>query len=152
MGHHEAWTTVDVAPNILYDRLSDLERLPEFLPWMSELHRTSARPVEAQGPEVRLPHQAVHEEVDVTADATGRQEGWIDVLDEDRILRWGAAGPHEYEGELLVDFVADGTSRLTVRLNTTHDANVDAELEQALAGIKSTLEHENEAPPAEPEA
>jgi hypothetical protein len=151
VGNHEAWTTVDVAPNILYDRLSDLDRLPEFLPWMTELHRTSPRPVEAQGPEVRLPHEAVHEEVDVTAEGS-RQEGWIDVLDEDRILRWGAAGPHEYEGELLVDFVADGTSKLTVRVHTTEDAEVDQELERALADIKSTLEHENEGPPAEPGA
>jgi hypothetical protein len=152
MGHHEAWTTVDVAPNIVYDRLSDLEHLPEFLPWMTELHRTSARPVEAQGPEARRPHQAVHEEVDVAAEGTPHREAWIDVLDEDRMLRWGTAGADDYQGELLVDFVADGTSKLTVRLRTSHDDNVDAELEQALAGIKSTLEQENEAPPAEPDA
>lgn len=152
MGNHEAWTTVDVAPNIVFDRLSDLDRLPEFLPWMTELHLTAARPVESQGPEARRPHQAVHQEVDVTADGSHHQEGWIDVLDEDRILRWGTEGPHDYHGELLVDFVADGTSKLTVRVHTTENADVDRELEQALAGIKSSLEHENESPPTEPDA
>jgi hypothetical protein len=152
MGNHQAWTTVDVAPNIVYDRLSDLDHLPEFLPWLTELHRITARPTEAQGPEARRPHQAVHEEVDVTAEDSSRHEGWIDVLDEDRTLRWGTAGPHEYEGELLVDFVADGTSKLTVRVHTTHDADVETELEQTLAEIKSTLEHEAKGTPDEPKA
>ncbi|MEU4194206.1 SRPBCC family protein [Kribbella sp. NPDC026611] len=141
MGDHEAWTTVDVAPNIVYDRLSDLERLPEYLPWLTELHRTEARPVEAQGPEARLPHQALHEEVEVAA-GDDHQEGWIDVVDEDRVLRWGAAGPHDYQGELSVDFVADGTSKLTVRVHTSREADVDAELERTLAEIKTTLERD----------
>ncbi|HEY4569733.1 MAG TPA: SRPBCC family protein [Kribbella sp.] len=152
MGNHEAWTTVDVAPNIVYDRLSDLDRLPDFLPWMTELHRTSVRPAEAQGPEARRPHQAVHEEVDVTSVGSGPQEGWIDVLDEDRVLRWGSTGPHEYGGELQVDFVTDGTSKLTVRVHTTQDRDVEAELGEALATIKSTLEHESQGAPGEPEA
>jgi uncharacterized protein YndB with AHSA1/START domain len=151
MGNHEAWTTVDVAPNIVFDRLSDLDQLSEYLPWTTELHRTRPRPVEAQGPEVRRPRQAVHEEIDVTA-GDDHQEGWIDVLDEDRVLRWGTAGPHDYHGELLVDFVADGTSKLTVRVHTTQNADVDQELEQTLAGIKASLEHENETASDEPGA
>src|SRR4051794_13761360 len=126
MANHEAWTTVDVAPNIVYDRLSDLDRLPDFLPWMTELHRTSVRPAEAQGPEARRPHQAVHEEVDVTSVGSGPQEGWIDVLDEDRVLRWGSTGPHEYGGELQVDFVTDGTSKLTARVPTPPDPRTPA--------------------------
>lgn len=68
------------------------------------------------------------------------------------MLRWGAAGRHEYEGELLVDFVADGTSKLTVCVHTTHDVNVEVELEQTLAEIKSTLEQEAAGPPGEPKA
>jgi uncharacterized protein YndB with AHSA1/START domain len=151
MGNHEASTTVDVAPNIVYDRLSDLDRLPEYLPWMTGLRRTAGRPAEAQGPETRRPHQAVHEEIDVAA-GDAHQEGWIDVIDEDRVLRWGAAGPHEYEGELQVGFVSDGTSRLTVRVHTTSEADVDAELERALAEIKTALELEARSVSGEPEA
>lgn len=151
MGNHEAWTIVDVAPNIVFDRLSDLDHMSEYLPWMTHLRRTQPRPVEAQGPEVRRPRQAVHEEIDVTAGGD-HQEAWIDVLDEDRVLRWGAAGLHDYHGELLVNFVADGTSKLTVRLHTTQTADIDQELEQTLADIKTLLEHENETRSAEPGA
>jgi hypothetical protein len=139
MTSHEAWTTVDVAPNILFDRLSDLDHLPEYLPQLTALRRTEATPVEAQGPEARRPHQAVHQEIDVTA-AEGHREGWVDVLTEDRILRWSTDGPHDYHGELIVDFVADGTSKLTVRLHTTDPAPVDKELEQTLSGIKAAVE------------
>ncbi|GAA1564472.1 hypothetical protein GCM10009804_21460 [Kribbella hippodromi] len=152
MGEHEAWTTIDVAPNLVFDRLSDLDRLPEYLPWMRAVRRTSARPAEAQGPEARRPRQAVHEEVAVTTADARSQEGWIDVVDEARVLRWGAAGPHDYAGELAVDFVADGTSRLTVRVRTNHDDAVDAELAEVLTGLKTTLERENEAPKDDPEA
>lgn len=141
MTSHEAWTTVDVAPNILFDRLSDLDHLPEYLPQLTSLHRTTATPVEAQGPEARRPHQAVHQEIDVTT-ADERREGWIDVLAEDRILRWGTDGAHDYHGELIVDFVADGTSRLTVRLHTTETADVDEELDRTLATIKTAIEHD----------
>jgi len=145
MTSHQAWTTVDVAPNVLFDRLSDLDHLPDYLPWLTSLRRTEAMPVEAQGPEARRPHQAVHEEVDVTA-GDGHRDGWIDVLDEDRILRWQIEGPHAYRGELAVDFVADGTSKLTVQLDTTAATDVDRELEQALADIKTSFEQH---PPTE---
>lgn len=150
MADHEAATVVDVAPNILFDYLSDIDHLPEYLPWLSDVHRTDPRPVEAQGPEVRRPHQPVHEDVKVTADLptggsaeTKPGEAWIEVVEENRSLRWGAAGDHDYHGELDVDFVADGTSRLTVRLHTTHSADqaIDDYLDHALETIKTTIEH-----------
>ncbi|MFG1905592.1 SRPBCC family protein [Kribbella sp. NPDC048928] len=145
MGNHEAWTTVDVAPNILFDRLSDLDRLPDYLPWLTSLHRTVETPITAQGPEARRPHQAVREDIDVTVGG-GHRGGWIDVLDEDRILRWGMDGPHEYNGELAVDFVADGTSKLTVRVHTTTEGPIDAELDNTLSAIKTAAEQH---PPTE---
>jgi hypothetical protein len=141
MADHEAWTTVDVAPNILFDRLSDLDNLPEYLPWLTSLHRKAETPVTAQGPEARRPHQAVREDVDVTVGG-GHRGGWIDVLDEDRVLRWGMDGPHGYGGELIVDFVADGTSKLTVRVHTSADTPVDEELDNTLSSIKSSVEHD----------
>jgi uncharacterized protein YndB with AHSA1/START domain len=141
MAEHEASITIDVAPNILYERLSDLEQLPGYLPWLTSLHRTEELPVTAQGPEVRRPHQTVHEDVDVTVGG-GHREGWIDIVDEDRTLRWGMDGIHEYGGELVVGFVADGTSTLTVRLHTTETTAVDEELDRTLTAIKTTLEKE----------
>jgi uncharacterized protein YndB with AHSA1/START domain len=147
MGDHQASTRIDVAPNDLFDRLADLDHLPDLFPWMTGLRRTRPRPAEAQGLEIRLPHQPVHEEVDVTTVEAGDEEGWIDIVDEDRVLRWGAGGPRHYAGELTVDFVADNTSMLTVHVRTDHDEAVDAELDEILAGIKFTLEHQSPSTP-----
>jgi uncharacterized protein YndB with AHSA1/START domain len=146
MAHHEASTTVDVAPNILFDYLSDIQHLPDYLPRLTGVHPTAPEPAEAQGMEARRPDQPVRHEVEVTADEpsgeTVRSEAWIDVVEENRTLRWGVPGGSDYHGELDVDFVADGTSRLTIRLDTAHPATpeIDNELERALAGIKTSLE------------
>jgi hypothetical protein len=146
MAHHEAWTTVDVAPNILFDYLSDLDNLPKYLPRLDDVHRTEPLPREAQGLEARRPKQAVHEDVEVTAELPNGHEvhkdAWIEIVEENRSLRWGAPGEHDYHGELDVDFVADGTSRLTVRLDTEHEPGQEIEkaLDDTLAGIKTSLE------------
>jgi uncharacterized protein YndB with AHSA1/START domain len=146
MAEHEASTTVDVAPNILFDYLADLDHLPDYLPRLTDVHRTGPRPEEAQGMEARQPGQPVHEEVEVTAavPAGGERhsEATIDIIEENRKLRWAAPSGTDYHGELDVDFVADGTSKLTVRLHTAHDADpaVDEELRRSLEGIKTTLE------------
>jgi len=146
MAHHEVSTTMDVAPNILFDHLSDIQHLPDYLPRLTGLHPTAPAPPEAQGMEARQPMQPVHYEVEVTADEpsgqTVRSEAWIDVVEENRSLRWGAPGDHDYHGELDVEFVADGTSRLTIQLDTNHPATpaIDEELQHALNTIKTSLE------------
>jgi uncharacterized protein YndB with AHSA1/START domain len=151
MAHHEASTTVNVAPNILFDYLADIEHLPEYLPRLTEVRPTTPEPAEAQGMEARRPRQPVHREVEVTAEEppgrTVRSAAWIDVVEEKRSLGWGTPGEPGYHGELEVEFVADGTSLLTIRLDTTHaeDAAVDAELYRALNGIRSSLEQANHA-------
>ncbi|MGY4770893.1 SRPBCC family protein [Kribbella sp. CWNU-51] len=150
MADHEASTTVEVAPNVLFDYLSDIEHLPDYLPWLTDVRRTEPRPAEAQGMEARLPLQPVHEVVEVTAEVpagqgseqTVQNEAWIDIVEERRILRWGAPGGDDYHGELDVDFVADSTSRLTVRLHTTNptDEAIEDQLHRALESIKTTIE------------
>lgn len=151
MKHHEASTTVDVAANILFDYLSDLDNLPDYLPRLAAIHRTAPTPAEAQGLEARLPKEPVHEEVDVAATTpsgeTVHSEAWIDIVEENRSLRWGAPGGSDYHGELDVDFVADGTSKLTVRLDTEHDTAdaINSQLHEALETIKTRLE---QAPPS----
>lgn len=146
MAHHEASTTVNVAANILFDYLSDIQHLPDYLPRLTGVHPTEPTPPEAQGMEARQPRQPVHHEVEVTADEPSgqsvRTEAWIDVVEENRSLRWGAPGDHDYHGELDVEFVADGTSNLTIRLDTNHPATpaIDEELQHALNTIKTSLE------------
>ncbi|MEV6412536.1 SRPBCC family protein [Kribbella sp. NPDC051718] len=146
MTQHEASTTVDVAPNILFDYLSDLQQLPHYLPRLTGVHPTAPTPADAQGMEARQPNQPVHHEVEVTADEpaghTVRSEAWIDVVEENRTLNWGTPGGGRYHGQLQVEFVADGTSLLSVRLDTEHDdPAIDDELQHALDAIKTSLEH-----------
>jgi hypothetical protein len=146
MARHEASTTVDVAANILFDYLADIQHLPDYLPRLTDVHPTAPEPADAQGMEARRPLQPVHHELEVTADEpsgqTLRSEAWIDVVEENRSLRWGVPDGSDYHGELQVDFIADGTSRVTVRLNTDHpdDPKVDDELHRAIEGIKTSLE------------
>jgi hypothetical protein len=146
MAQHEASTTVDVAANILFDYLADIRHLPDYLPRLTDVHPKAPEPANAQGPEARRPLQPVHHEVEVTADEPSGQtvhsEAWIDVVEENRTLSWGVPGEPGYHGELTVDFVADGTSRLTVRLDTEHAGSgaVDEELHRTLEGIKASLE------------
>ncbi|MEV6286215.1 SRPBCC family protein [Kribbella sp. NPDC051770] len=153
MGDYEASTVVDVAPNVLFDYLSDVERLPEYLPQMTSAHRLEEPSVESQGAEARLPGEAVHERVEVAAvegDSARevRSEAELEIVEEGRKIRWSAPGPHEYHGELDVDFVADGTARLTVRLHTAHveGPSIDEGLERTLAGIKATVESPEKQP------
>lgn len=148
MAKHEASITVDVAPNVVFDHLSDIEHLPNYLPRLTDVHRTEARAADAQGLEARRPNQPVHEEVEVIADEPSghsvRSEAWVEIVEEKRKLRWGVPGESAYHGELEVDFVADGTSQLTVRLETSHDSDssIDEELHSALDNIKTALEQE----------
>ena len=85
---------------------------------------------------------------------TEHGEAWIDVVEDGRKLRWGAVGPHEYQGELDVDFVADGTSQLTVRLHTEHTdgPSVERALRETVAGIKERVEAEAARPRRTPGA
>ena len=140
MGDYEASTTVDVDAKVLFDYLSDVERLPEYLPQMTEAHRSGEGKVEVAA--------VIQPEGEPEREVSG--EAWIEVVEDGKKLRWGAPGPHEYQGELDVDSVADGTSTLTVRLHTDHAEGppIKEGLEHTLAGIKSTVEKKAPKPSA----
>ena len=74
-----------------------------------------------------------HDEASTTVDVASTR------ADAERLEAPGEPGCH---GELDVDLVADGTSLLTVRLDTSHpgDPAVDDELHRALDGIQTSLE------------
>lgn len=141
MGDYEAATPVDVAANVVFEYLADVERLPEYLPQMTEAHRSGGDKVEVEA--------VIHPEGEPERKVSG--EAWVEVVEDGKKLRWGAPGPHEYHGELDVDFVADGTSMLTVRLHTDHaeGESIEKGLEHTLAGIKSTVEKEAAKPSGE---
>jgi uncharacterized membrane protein len=136
MGDYEASTTVDVASNVLFEYLSDLEHLPEYLPQLTEVRPAGQAP-EGERVEVQA---VIHPDGDGEREVEG--EAWIEVVEDGKKLRWGAPEPHEYHGELDIDFVADGTSTVTVRLHTEHadGPSVEDALQRTLSGIKSAAE------------
>ncbi|MDX6261326.1 MAG: hypothetical protein QOH84_3014 [Kribbellaceae bacterium] len=134
MGDYEASTTVDVSAEVLFGYLSDVEHLPDYLPQMTEAHRTDGDKVEVAA--VIQPEGSPQREVSGKA--------WIEVVEEGKKLKWGAAGAHDYHGELDIDPAPEGTSLLTVRLHTDHadGPSIDDGLQQTLAGIKTAAENQ----------
>ncbi len=140
MGDYEASTTVDVDAEVLFGYLSDVERLPEYLPQMTEAHPSGGDKVEVAA--------VIKPEGEPEREVSG--EAWMEIVEDGKKLRWGAPGPHDYHGELDVDFAADGTSTLTVRLHTDHaeGPSIEDGLQHTLAGIKSAVEKKAAKPSA----
>jgi uncharacterized membrane protein len=127
MGDYEGSTTVNVPVDDLFEYLSKVENLPEYMDRMTEAHSLP-------GDEVSV--EARVEPGDVGSDdgpRTVRGEAWFTIDADARSLSWGSEGPNRYHGELEVDGQGS-TSTVTVRLHTEHD---DAEGIQK--GIDDTL-------------
>jgi uncharacterized membrane protein len=132
MGDYEATTAVQVPADRLFGYLSDVERLPEYLPQLKSAHEVGEHKVDVTA--------VVQPEGEPAREVGG--QAWIEVVEEGRRLRWGAPGPHDYHGELDVDSAGDDASNLTVRLHTDHaeGTEIDDALEHTLAGIKAAVE------------
>jgi carbon monoxide dehydrogenase subunit G len=133
MGDYEASTTVEVSADVLFKYLSDVEHLPDYLPQMTEAHRTEGDEVEVAA--------VIEPEGQPRREVSGK--AWIEVVEEGKKLQWGATGSHDYRGELDVDPAGDKTSTLTVRLHTDHaeGPSIDDGLQNTLAGIRTAVEH-----------
>jgi uncharacterized membrane protein len=130
MADYERTTTVDARPEDLFEYLSKVENLPNYMDRM-----TSAKNL--PGDEVEV--EAKVEPGDVGSSGEERTVGgdaWFTIDADNMKLAWGAEGPHDYKGELEV--TPDGAaSQVTVRLHTTHDApGIDDGIEQTLANIQ----------------
>jgi len=133
MGDYSKSTTVNVAPDRLFDYLSDVQNLPKYMPRL-----TSATPTE--GDKVIVTAQIAPEG---EPEQTVESEAWMRVRTAGQTLEWGSTGPNDYHGELDVDAGDDaGSSTLTVRLHTNRAEgdDIDHGLVEALAGIKSSVE------------
>ena len=131
MADYERTTTIDAPAEDLFEYLSKVENLPNYMDRM-----TSAK---------NLPGDEVEVEAKVEPQDVGGADGgertvggdaWFTIDADHMKLAWGAEGPHDYKGELEV--TPDGAaSRVTVRLHTTHDAEgIDDGIEQTLANIQ----------------
>ena len=132
MGDYTSTTTVRIAPDKLFDYLSDVTNLPTYLPQM-----TSARP--AGGDRVDV---TAHIEPPGQPERDVEGEAWVKVKEAGRTLEWGAPGPHDYHGELDVDAADDGASTLTLRLHTEHVDGPDLQhaVDETVQGLRSNLE------------
>ena len=133
MADYERTTTVNAPAEDLFEYLSKVENLPNYMDRMTSAHNLPGDEVEVE---------AKVEPGDVGGDSTdsGEQtvggEAWFKIDADDMSLSWGSEGPHDYHGELEV--TPDGAaSRVTVRLHTTHDApGIEDGIEQTLANIQ----------------
>ncbi len=113
----------DVPAAKLFQFLSDPTNLPRYFPQM-----TAAEP---EGGE------SVH----VAAKVHGKTvegEAWVRPDESARRLEWGAEGPDDYHGELRVEEVDPGRSRITVSLHSVRQAEggeVQQGLEQTVAAL-----------------
>jgi uncharacterized membrane protein len=131
MADYERTTTIDAPAEDLFEYLSKVENLPDYMERM-----TSAK---------NLPGDEVEVEARIEPQDAGGSDGgertvggdaWFTIDADNMKLAWGAEGPHDYKGELEV--TPDGAaSRVTVRLHTTHDAEgIEDGIEQTLANIQ----------------
>jgi uncharacterized membrane protein len=130
MGDFTGSTTVDVAPDALFDYLSDIANLPDYFTRMTSARRGDG------------------EEVHTTASLPdGREvegDAWFRVDDGEQRIEWGSEGPNDYHGHVDVTPSGSGGSTVEVHLHTTRvedgDSQVDDGIRETLANIKRQAE------------
>jgi carbon monoxide dehydrogenase subunit G len=121
MPEYEQTATIMADADTLFEYLSDIERLPEYLPVIAE--------AEQPGPDV----------AEVTTDIHGVEQhaqGWVRVDGLDRRMEWGLPGS-AYHGWLQVepDDTGDG-SVLTIHVTQDHPSDADDDLLEAIENIR----------------
>jgi len=79
----------------------------------------------------------VHVEAEVHGEHV-EGEAWVRPDESARRLEWGAEGPDDYHGELQVDELDPGRSRITVELHSVREADGD-EVREELARTVAAL-------------
>lgn len=125
--------SADVPADTLFGFLADPRNLPRYFPKL-----TSAEP---EGGE------SVH----VAAEVHGRHvesEAWVRPDASARTLEWGAEGPDDYHGELRIEELAAGRSRITVSLHSVREAEggeVQTGLEETVAALAQAAAADGDA-------
>ncbi|WP_280632823.1 SRPBCC family protein [Amycolatopsis alba] len=117
--------TIEMSADDLFAYLREPRNLPRYFPQM-----TQAEPGGGD---------AVHVEAEVHGEHV-EGEAWLKVDEDNRSLRWGAQGPHDYQGELSIEEAGPATSSLTVTLHSVRDAD-DGEVQRGLEGTVAALAH-----------
>ncbi len=123
----------DIAADVLFSYLADPTNLPRYFPEMTE--------AEPEGGE------KVHVEAEVHGNHVSG-EAWVRPNEGERRLEWGAEGPDDYHGELQVEEVAPGRSRITVSLHSVREAEgteVQEGLEHTVAALTQAVAADDQA-------
>ncbi|MFI9450009.1 SRPBCC family protein [Amycolatopsis sp. NPDC052450] len=131
--------TIEMPADDLFAYLREPRNLPHYFPQMSQ--------AEPEGGDT------VHVEADVHGEHV-EGEAWLKVDESRRSLRWGAEGPHDYQGELSIEEDGPAASRLTVALHSVRDADdeeVQRGLEETVAALAHTVTAEADVDAAEEE-
>jgi uncharacterized protein YndB with AHSA1/START domain len=135
MADYERTTTIDAPADDLFEYLSKVENLPNYMDRMTEAHNLPGDEVEVQA-KVEPGDVGGDDSVDSGGEKTVGGEAWFRIDADHLKLSWGVEGPHDYSGELEV--TPDGAaSQVTVRLHTMHEAEgIEDGIEQTLANIQ----------------
>ena len=127
MGDYERNTTVDLPVDDLFDYLSRVDNLPQYMSRMTETHSVGGDGVSV---EARI-------DPDGGGERTVHGQAWLRLDADHRRLEWGSEGPNDYHGELEVSGAGQG-STVVVRLHTLHDdaEAIDHGLDETLANIQ----------------
>jgi hypothetical protein len=124
MPEYEQTGMIMVEPDTLFEYLSDVTHLPDYLPVITE----------AQQPG---PDQA-----EVTADIHGTEQhaqGWLRVDGLDRRMEWGTPDSG-YHGWLVVDDDdTEDRSIVTIHVTQSHESDADDDLVEALDNIRQLV-------------
>jgi hypothetical protein len=112
----------DLPADALFGFLADPRNLPKYFSQMTEAEPTGG--------------ETVHVEAEVHGEHV-EGEAWVRPDPVARRLEWGAEGPDDYRGELLVEETDPGRCRITVSLHSVREAGdeVQQELERTVAAL-----------------
>jgi hypothetical protein len=112
----------DLPADALFGYLADPRNLPTYFSQMTEAEPTGG--------------ETVHVEAEVHGEHV-EGEAWVRPDPAARRLEWGAEGPDDYRGELLVEETDPGRCRITVSLHSVREAGdeVQQELERTVAAL-----------------
>ena len=136
MPEYERSRVIGAAPEQVFEFLSDVRNLPQYVP--------TTQHAEPQGPDrVRVQGQARGHRYDA--------DGFFDRDEGAMRLEWGSDGEMRYRGQLQVEPDGDESSRVTVRLSFDPpkemaqgmgdpDSKIEEGLEKALESIQNHCE------------
>jgi len=119
---HEHTEHVAAAPDAVYGAIADLSNLPRFVPQLTGARAAADGRIEV---DARYGGHEQHGEVSFSTDAAERR------------IEWSA--PSGYRGWMKVDPDGDG-SRLTLFLETRHEAERESDVAATLDAIRMLVE------------